>query len=76
MKQAPWNSWRGLHEGDMAVELAEYDHALVASVVPCDGLLDRLIADYQKQAEDCPEAIRKSWWYAIGRHMGKEEKMV
>ena len=55
----PWNSWRGMHEGDMLEELVEHDS--VRFGIPEAEAREALL-DYDD------EDIRKAWWYAIGRH--------
>lgn len=76
MKQAPWNSWLGLTEGDMAIELAEYAFSCIAvepSVSLSDRLYDELLSEYQLRAETAPEGIRKEWWLSIGRHNTEDD---
>ena len=56
--EKPWNSWRGLHEGEMLEELVEHDH--VRFGIP--------VAEAREALETYDnEALRKAWWDAIGR---------
>lgn len=59
MEQEPWNSWHGLHEGDMLEELVEHDS--VRFGVPEQEAREAL-------STYADEDLRKAWWYAIGRH--------
>jgi hypothetical protein len=64
-----WNSWWGLHEGDMAVELAEmaaFDMAAERPLSPSDARYQKELGRYLKLAKDNPEKLRKLWWYTIG----------
>lgn len=54
----PWNEWYGMTEGDMIDELVEQDRLLFG------------IAESKSRplwANMDQEAIRKAYWYAIGR---------
>ena len=67
----PWNNFLGLHEGEMAEELAEYETYCIAShtdSMDTEALYEESLVGWLKQAESQPEAVRKAWWYSIGRH--------
>lgn len=55
----PWNEYHGLTEGDMIEELVEHD--TVRFEVP-EAEVRAALVTY------APEEVRRSWWYAIGRH--------
>lgn len=64
----PWNAWRGLQEGDMCEELAELDTALRPPERRYGGEYKIALVGYLELAKNQPEALRKLWWDAIGRH--------
>lgn len=68
MSSKPWNSWLGLHEGDMALEMAELDMAARGRLSDSEGLKRDVVDRWEERAKDDPEGVRVAWWYAIGRH--------
>lgn len=69
MSEKPWNSWLGLHEGEMALELAEMEVSLESDTMPSTKREGAVIGRWQEAAKKAPEAVRAAWWLSIGRHM-------
>ncbi len=58
MSKEPWNQWRGLHEGEMAAEIAELDFVSLGLPTTKEEIL----------ANNTGEQVRMMWWLTIGRH--------
>ena len=54
--KAPWNENYGLHEGDMAHELASHEHNMFA--VPLMETLDYWVT----KAAEHPDFVRQRWY--------------
>jgi len=73
MAQELHNQWWGLHEGDMAEELAELDTALTPRESRYEGSYGEALVGYQQLAKRDPEALRRLWWEAIGQYNHRGE---